>query len=254
MDKNIGLEDRLLFINDDIIIINKLAGEAMEGATGGMTDLPALLLQQFGTGNTESGEDSAGKPFVPVAVHRLDVPVTGCALFARNARAAAFLNNSFARPIDQEGRAEKYYWAVVELSPALFSLPDTGELVHWLRANPKKNKSTAFSEPTRHCKEAILRYRVRGKGKNYGFLEIELVTGRHHQIRAQLAALGLHIKGDIKYGARRSEKEGGIRLHSHALYFPDPSMPQNTIHVKASPPQQDNLWNDFAVPATECFA
>jgi 23S rRNA pseudouridine1911/1915/1917 synthase len=239
MDKRISLENRILFINDDMIIINKLAGEAMEGAADGMTDLPALLLRQFGT-----------KGFAPVAVHRLDVPVTGCALFARNAAAAAFLSNSFARTADQDGRAEKYYWAIVELSPAFSLLPDTGELIHWIIANPKKNKSTAFDKPTPHCKEAILRYRIRGKGKNHGFLEIELVTGRHHQIRAQLAALGLHIKGDIKYGARRSEKEGGIRLHSHALYFPDPSMPQNTIHVKAGPPLLDTLWNDFAaVPA-----
>ncbi|MDR2701792.1 MAG: RNA pseudouridine synthase [Spirochaetaceae bacterium] len=247
MEKHIGLENRLLFINDDVIVINKLAGEAMEGATEGMIDLPALLLRQFGAGEngTETGGKHDGKAFAPAAVHRLDVPVTGCALFARNTAAAAFLNNSFARTVDQEGRAEKYYWAIVELSPAFSALPDTGELVHWIRANPKKNKSAAFNKPAPHCKEAILRYRVRGKGRNYGFLEIELVTGRHHQIRAQLAALGLHIKGDIKYGARRSEKEGGIRLHSHALYFPDPSMPQNTIHVKAPPPLQDTLWCDF---------
>jgi len=247
MDEHISLENRLLFINNDVIVINKLAGEAMEGATERMIDLPSLVLRQFGT--VENGKETGGthneKAFAPVAVHRLDVPVTGCALFARNAGAAVFLNNVFARTVDQEGRAEKYYWAVVELSPAFSVLPDTGELIHWILANPKNNKSAAFDKPIPHGKEAILRYRIRGKGKNYGFLEIELVTGRHHQIRAQLAALGLHIKGDIKYGARRSEKDGGIRLHSHALYFPDPSMPQNTIHVKANPPLQDNLWSDF---------
>jgi len=248
MDNQTGLENRLLFINNDVIVVNKLAGEAMEGAGKGMTDLPALLLQQFGAGenSAEAGGTPNGETFTPTAVHRLDVPVTGCALFARNAAAAAFLSDSFARSVDQEGRAEKYYWAIVELSPAFSALPDTGELVHWIRANPKRNKSVAFNKPAPHCKEAMLRYRVRGKGKNYGFMEIELVTGRHHQIRAQLAALGIHIKGDVKYGARRSDKEGGIRLHAHSLYFPDPSRPQNTIHVKAIPPLQDALWNDFS--------
>jgi 23S rRNA pseudouridine1911/1915/1917 synthase len=239
MEKHISLENRILFINDDMIVVNKLAGEAMEGATKKMIDLPALLLQEFGT------VEDAGEGKAPVAVHRLDVPVTGCALFARNAGASAFLTNSFARTVDEEGRAEKYYWAIVELSPAFSALPDTGELVHWIQVNSKNNKSSAYDKPTPNCKEAMLRYRVRGKGKSYGFLEIELVTGRHHQIRAQLAAIGLHIKGDLKYGARRSEKEGGIRLHSHSLYFPNPASPQNTIHVQALPPLQDKLWADF---------
>jgi len=240
MGKTTDLESRLLFVNDDVIVVNKTAGEAMEGAKRGIIDLPKLLKEQFGT--VKKGGDKA---FAPAAVHRIDVPVTGCALFARNPKVAAFLGDSFARTVYQEGRAEKFYWAIVELSPAFSKLPDTGELVHWIQTNAKENKSTAYNTANSRRKEAILRYRVRGKGKSYGFLEIDLVTGRHHQIRAQLAALGIHIKGDLKYGAKRSEKNGGIRLHSHSLYFPDPSRPGNTIEVNATPPVQDKLWQDF---------
>jgi len=239
MGKIIDLEDRILFSNKDVIVVNKLAGEAMEGAKRGIVDLPALLKEQF------SQKMVKGKIYDPIAVHRLDVPVTGCALFARNAKSVTFLNKSFSRSVYQGGRAEKYYWAIVELSPSFSSLPDTGELVHWIQTNVKKNKSTAFNQPGAQRKEAILRYRIRGRGKSYGFFEIELVSGRHHQIRAQFAALGIHIKGDLKYGAKRSETGGGIRLHARSLYIPDPSVQGNVIKISADPPVMDKLWNDF---------
>ena len=241
MGKAVDLENRVLFINKDVVVVNKGAGEAMEGAGEGMADLEALLKEYLDEKN--DGE----KRFDPAAVHRLDVPVTGCALFARNPKALKFLNKSFSRNVYQGGRAEKYYWAVVELSPSFSALSDTGELAHWIQTNVKKNKSTAYSEPNTRRREAILRYRIRGRGKNYGFMELELVTGRHHQIRAQLAALDIHIKGDLKYGAKRSEKNGGIRLHARSLYFPDPSVKENFIQVTADPPVMDKLWEDFAV-------
>jgi len=239
MGKIIDLEDRILFSNKDVIVVNKLAGEAMEGAKRGIVDLPALLKEQF------PQKMIKGKVFIPTAVHRLDVPVTGCALFARNAKSITFLNRSFSRSVYQGGRAEKYYWAIVELSSSFSLLPDTGELVHWIQTNVKKNKSTAFKKSGINRKEAILRYRIRGRGKSYGFMEIELVSGRHHQIRAQLAALGIHIKGDLKYGAKRSETGGGIRLHARSLYIPDPSVQGNAIKISADPPFMDKLWNDF---------
>ena len=244
MGKNINLENRILFINKDVVVVNKSAGEAMEGAKRGIVDLPALLKEYVN--NEFAGKSkSRGKQFDPVAVHRLDVPVTGCALFARNAKSVTFLNKSFSRNMYEGGRAEKYYWAIVELSASFSALPDTGELAHWIQTNAKNNKSTAYDEPKDDRKDAILRYRIRGKGKTYGFMDIELVTGRHHQIRAQLAAIGIHIKGDLKYGARRSEKDGGIRLHARSLYFPDPSVPGNFIHVTADPPVVDKLWSMF---------
>jgi 23S rRNA pseudouridine1911/1915/1917 synthase len=236
----ITIEKRVLFVNDDIIVVNKRAGEAMEGAGKGMVDLPRLLREHYGTVNGKEGE------FAPTAVHRLDVPVSGCALFARTPEALVFLNNVFSRNAYQGGRAEKYYWAVIEKSRAIQNLAETGELVHWIQTNKKKNKSVAHDKKTAIRKEGILRYRLRGMGTHYVFIEIDLVTGRHHQIRAQFAALGLHIKGDLKYGAARSEKDGGIRLHARSLYFPDPSVPGNFIHVTADPPVMDRLWKSFA--------
>jgi 23S rRNA pseudouridine1911/1915/1917 synthase len=238
-EKTDSMEERILFINNDIIVVNKRAGEAMEGAGRGMVDLPKLLVERYGV------KKSKGKEFAPTAVHRLDVPVSGCALFARTPKALAFLNTVFSRNVYQGGRAEKYYWAVVEKSTASRDLAETGELVHWIQTNTKKNKSSAYDKKTSIRKEGILRYRITGTGKNYIFIEVELVTGRHHQIRAQLAALGLHIKGDLKYGAARSEKDGGIRLHARSLYFPDPSAPGNFIHVTADPPVMDRLWEHF---------
>jgi 23S rRNA pseudouridine1911/1915/1917 synthase len=230
-----GIErSRILYVSDHCLVINKRIGEAVEGAGEGMEDLPRLLAEQYGT------EKKGGKEFLPAAVHRLDVPVSGCALFARSSRAFSFLSAAFAG-----GRVEKYYWAVIENPPPSLDLPEVGELVHWIETNTKQNKSIAYAEKKPRRKMAVLRYRVKGRGKNYTFLELELVTGRHHQIRAQLAALGLHIKGDLKYGARRSEKEGGIRLHARSLYFPEPFLEQSMVHVSASPPLRDRLWRDF---------
>jgi 23S rRNA pseudouridine1911/1915/1917 synthase len=239
-NKQTAIEDRILLINDDIIVVNKLAGEAMEGAGKGQVDLPLLLAEHIGP--VKKGK---GKKIPPTAVHRLDVPVSGCALFARTPKALSFLNKAFAKTAFEAGRAEKYYWAVVENPKTLKQLPETGEYVHWIQTNTKQNKSTAYDKEASNRREAVLRYRLLEGGERYGFLELELVTGRHHQIRAQLAALGMPVKGDLKYGAARSEKNGGIRLHARSLYFPDPSVPGNCITVTADPPVMDNLWKDF---------
>ncbi|MDR3122506.1 MAG: RNA pseudouridine synthase, partial [Treponema sp.] len=124
---------------------------------------------------------------------------------------------------------------------------EQGELVHWLETDRKRNKTVAFVEAAPGRKKAELRYRIAGKGTHYLFLELELITGRRHQIRAQLAALGLHVKGDLKYGAKRSEKTGGIRLHAYSLRFPaPPGSPDQgeQILVTAPPPLRDRLWED----------
>ncbi|MDR2185039.1 MAG: RNA pseudouridine synthase [Treponema sp.] len=226
-------KSRILYVSDQCLVVNKIAGEAVEGAKEGMADLPALLAEQYGT--VKKGR---GKAFQPTAVHRLDVPVSGCTLFARTPKALSLLTGAFA-----EERAEKYYWAIIE-NPRE-DIPETGELIHWIGIDRKQNKSIAYNEKKQGRKEGILRYRIKGGGKNYLFMEIELVTGRHHQIRAQLAALGLYIKGDLKYGARRSEKGGGIRLHARSLYFPEPANNGDIVHVSALPPKRDKLWRDF---------
>jgi 23S rRNA pseudouridine1911/1915/1917 synthase len=226
----------IVFVNDDCVVVNKVPGESVEpllpSASVGMIDLPALLEARLGSPVT--------------AVHRLDVPVSGCVLFARNSRALSFLGKAFAASSQYRERlVEKIYWAVVEMPSR--DIPPSGDLVHWIAAG-KGDKSEAFDVEGKG-KRAELRYRVAGRGERYLFLEIDLRTGRHHQIRAQLARLGLHIKGDLKYGAKRSEREGGIRLHAYSLAFPDPSSPAGEaalIRVSAPPLRNDRLWEAFA--------
>ncbi|MDR2102003.1 MAG: RNA pseudouridine synthase [Treponema sp.] len=236
------IEDtRILYAGQDCMVINKLPGESAEPTdAGGMIDLPRILAAQFG----EAGGGQTGGPSFPAAVHRLDVPVSGCVLFARNPAAMASLSAAFS-----QGRAEKIYWAIIEMPPPgvvpAETPAETVELIHWIKTDVRRNKSIAYNEEGPGRKKAVLRYRVLGRGTRYLFLEIELITGRHHQIRAQLAALGLRIKGDLKYGSRRSEKNGGIRLHGFSLSFPSPADPEKIIRVSGEPPLQDPLWDAF---------
>jgi 23S rRNA pseudouridine1911/1915/1917 synthase len=234
------LASRILYQDDRFIIVNKLPGEAAENAGPGITELPQELRALFGEAGRELVLSAGERPIPITAVNRLDVPVSGCVLFARTAEALADANALF-----REGAVEKHYLAIVEMPEAsAVALPQSGELVHWLSEDGRRNKSTAFNEPGPLRKKAILRYRVSGRGERYLFLEIELVTGRRHQIRAQLAAMGLHIKGDLKYGARRSENTG-IRLHACSLSFRDPRGGGNDgglIRVSAPPPAMDRLW------------
>jgi 23S rRNA pseudouridine1911/1915/1917 synthase len=240
---------RILYKDDQCVVVNKLCGEAAEGAGAGMADLPALLA-----GALDAEAPDASKKnglFLPAAVHRLDVPVSGCCLFARTPRALAFLNNAFSQSSNWDGETkresliEKHYWAITEIPPNGKKVPDSAELVHWIKTDPRTNKSTAFDEVGADMKKGILRYRILGRGDRYLFFDVELITGRHHQIRAQFAKMGLHIKGDLKYGSKRSEKDGGIRLHAHSLSFPDPSANGKRISVNALPPLKDNLWEAF---------
>jgi 23S rRNA pseudouridine1911/1915/1917 synthase len=204
-----------------------------------MIDLPQLLLTTL-----KAQSEAQHHPALPVAVHRLDVPVSGCALFARTGTALTFLNNAF-----HGDTVKKYYWAIAEMPKDNSLFSDNGnkitELIHWIEFNSRRNRSIAHNEPGAGRKKAILRYRLTGKGRDYLFLEVELVTGRHHQIRAQFEQLGVHIKGDLKYGARRSEKNGGIRLHARSLSFSNPADGGNRIAVQADPPLRDNLWLAF---------
>ncbi len=211
----------------------------------GIVDLPKKLKEVFGA-RVELVE----------AVNRLDVPVTGCALFALSGSALAFLNACFST--DSAGKnssVEKIYWAIVEkpaerlcggmFSESPFNIQIEQTLTHWIETNSKTNKSFAFNEEKPYRKKAVLKYKIIGEGKNYLFVEVKLFSGRHHQIRAQLAAVGLHIKGDLKYGAKRSEKDGGIRLHARSLSFPAPLNKDKIICVTADPPQPDALWQAF---------
>jgi 23S rRNA pseudouridine1911/1915/1917 synthase len=213
-----------------------------------MADLPRLLASWLTVPEYPSAPAEDSLP-LPCAVHRLDVPVSGCTVFARTGAALRFLSEQF-----KNNRIGKYYWAIVEppesTAPPVPFLEDSAkgessELVHWLRFDSRKNKSFAYNEPGPDRKKAVLRCHRAGKGEKYFFLEIELITGRHHQIRAQLELLGLHIKGDLKYGAKRSENNGGIRLHARSISFPDPAGNGRRITVQAEPPLRDNLWLAF---------
>jgi len=233
------------------IAINKMCGEAVEGAGADMGDLPTMIQRCLGENALAHPEESladidiSGRLSVPVAVHRLDVPVTGCAVFALTQDALVLLNNAFAgkkSAAETNAAVEKRYWAIIEKPSA--EIPRAAKLTHWLLFDPKRNKSTAYDKPGPGRKKAALAYRVVGTGQHYLFLEIELLTGRHHQIRGQLERIGLHIKGDLKYGARRSEPNGGIRLHARSLAFPHPS-DGGIVTVRAEPPLMDNLWQAF---------
>jgi 23S rRNA pseudouridine1911/1915/1917 synthase len=229
--------NRVLWRNRDCMVINKLPGE------------PAERPFSLNAGDDDSG-GGAGEKGLWTPVHRLDVPVSGCLLLARTPQATAFVSAAFSRT--GEGIVEKRYWAVVELPPEGLPLPPGGqwiEAVHWIVTDSKRNKSTAYTENKKGSKKAALRWRLVGRGDRYLFIEVDLFTGRHHQIRAQFAALGLRVKGDLKYGARRSEPGGGIRLHASALAFPDPLNPGETVHVRGLPPVMDNLWSAFAEAA-----
>ncbi|MDR0567910.1 MAG: RNA pseudouridine synthase [Spirochaetaceae bacterium] len=216
-----------MYADENCLVINKRCGEAVGGTRGAIAELPYLLGDYCGVGG-----------FQPVAAHRLDVPVSGACVFARNPESAAFLSDAFAR-----GLTEKYYWAVLEKPSGAFALPESGTLTHWITADGKRNKSFAHSEAVSDSKKGELRYRILGYGERYFFMEIQLITGRHHQIRCQLAAEGLRIKGDLKYGASRSEPSGGIKLHSRRIAFPDPARSGERICVSAPPPSPDKLWS-----------
>jgi 23S rRNA pseudouridine1911/1915/1917 synthase len=258
------LSGRILYCDANCVVVNKAAGEAVEGAGKGMIDLPKLLAEQMPGLNVPPALPEGDVLALPTAVHRLDVPVSGCVAFARTGTALRSLNNAFSGNM-----VEKRYWAIVEQPKdrgvcqwieGLSS--EFTEIIHWIQFEPqpspargegspldrRKNKSIAHNEQSRGRKKAVLRCHLAGRGRDYLFLEIDLVTGRHHQIRAQLEKLGLHIKGDLKYGARRSERNGGIRLHARLLSFPrmgesGPDIPR--ITARAEPLVIDNLWQAF---------
>jgi 23S rRNA pseudouridine1911/1915/1917 synthase len=218
---------RVLWHDGDCCVINKLPGENPEDPV------------KF--------EDSLYPRGAWRAVHRLDVPVSGCLLLTCTPKAASYFSALFSSA-GARGEVEKRYWAITEIPPSGVTLP--GETwtayTHWIVSDAVRNKSIAYTEEKKGGKKAVLSLRLAGRGDKYLFIEVDLLTGRHHQIRAQLAALGLRVKGDLKYGARRSEPEGGIRLHAASLAFPGFPDSRETVRVSAGPPVMDRLWSAFA--------
>jgi 23S rRNA pseudouridine1911/1915/1917 synthase len=167
-------------------------------------------------------------------VHRLDRPVSGLVVFAKTSKALARMNEMF-----RNGDVHKTYWAITKSTPE--NIED--ELVHWLVRNEKQNKSYAYDHEVPNSKKAILRYKVISKSDNYTLIEVQLMTGRHHQIRCQLANMGCPIKGDLKYGAKRSNPDGSISLLARSVSFVHP-VSKKKISVVAPLPE-DNLWKSF---------
>lgn len=227
MSKIISNKDNLQVIYEDnhIIIVNKRAGDIVQGDKTG--DKP---LSDVVKGYLKEKYNKPGNVYLGV-VHRLDRPTTGIVLFAKTSKALPRLNKLFA-----EKKANKTYWALVKNEPPKPS--DT--LIHWLIKNPKNNKSTAFIKDTEGSKKAILHYKILKKLDNFYLLEILLETGRHHQIRSQLSSIGCPIKGDLKYGFNRSNKDASISLHARQLEFTHP-VSKDTISVVAPLPI-DPLW------------
>lgn len=167
-------------------------------------------------------------------VHRLDRPVGGIVLFARTSKALTRLNKMF-----QDKEVQKTYWAVVEQKPR--EIEET--LVHYLKKNQEKNKSRGYDKEVKGSKRCELDYKMLGRSKNYYYLEIKPKTGRHHQIRVQLSAIGCVIKGDVKYGGKRTNRDGSIHLHARCLEFVHP-VKNEPIKIVANPPS-DPLWDEF---------
>tara|TARA_R110002051_G_scaffold289075_1_gene352021 strand:- start:48478 stop:49176 length:699 start_codon:yes stop_codon:yes gene_type:complete len=217
---------QILHEDNHVIIVNKRAGDIVQGDKTGDKPLSDVVKSYIAEKYNKQGNVYLG------VVHRLDRPTTGVVLFAKTSKALPRLNKLFA-----EKTAHKTYWALVKNAPPI---PED-RLVHWLKKNPKNNKSTAYKKEIEGSKKAILSYKVIKKLDNFYLLEVDLETGRHHQIRTQLAAIGCPIKGDLKYGFDRSNKDASISLHARILSFIHP-VKKEALTVKAPLPK-DPLWD-----------
>jgi len=219
----------IIYEDNHLIAVNKNCHEIVQGDKTGDTPLSEKLKVYL-----KEKYAKQGNVFVGVT-HRLDRPVTGVVIFAKTSKALARMNDMF-----RDGDLKKTYWAIVKNCPQ----EQEGTLTHWLKRNEKQNKSYAYDDEKPSSKKATLNYRLISHSEKYFLLEIDLKTGRHHQIRCQLAKIGCPIKGDLKYGAERSNPDGGISLHARNAIFIHPVSKQ-IIEITANIPE-DNLWRTLA--------
>lgn len=217
---------QVLYEDNHVIIVNKRPGDIVQGDKTGDAPLSEVVKEYIKHKYNKPGNVYLG------VVHRLDRPTSGIVLFSKTSKALPRLNKLF-----KEKDAKKTYWAIVKNMPP----KEKDILVHYLKRNPKQNKSYAHLKEVPESKRAILDYRIIKQLDNYYLLEIDLQTGRHHQIRSQFSAIGSPIKGDLKYGFDRSNKDASIHLHARKLAFTHP-VSKEEIEVIASPPE-DPLWN-----------
>jgi len=232
---------QVLYEDNHIIVVYKQSGEIIQGDKTGDKPLSETIKAWIKEKYAKPGNVFLG------VVHRLDRPVSGLVVFAKTSKALSRLNDMF-----RNGEVKKTYWAMVQTAP---DVPEA-TLTNWLVRNEKQNKSYAYDHDVPNAKQAILKYKTIGHTERYTLLEINLLTGRHHQIRALLAAHGMPVRGDLKYGAMRSNPGGGIDLHARSLTFTHPigREPRNTVHIIAPPPA-GVLWTLFgeaveALPAS----
>lgn len=222
--------DDILYEDNHLLVVNKHCGDLVQPDPSGESALEDQIKAYIKRRDAKPGAVFLG------VVHRIDRPVSGAVLFAKTSKALARLNEMI-----RQGEIHKTYWAITENRPE----PEEGELRHYILRDPKTNRSKAFQSPHAGGKEALLRYRMIGSSTNYTLVEVDLLTGRHHQIRAQLSKIGCPIRGDLKYGARRSNPDGGISLHSRCVEFLHP-VRKEPVRVVAPVPAGDNLWAFFS--------
>lgn len=215
----------VIYEDNHIIIVNKSSGEIVQGDKTGDTPLVEIVRAYIKEKYNKPGNVFCG------LTHRLDRPVSGVVIFAKTSKALERINNML-----KNHEIKKTYWAIVKNPPK----NNEGTLVNYLVRNEKQNKSYAYNTEKTNSKRAELNYKVIGKSDNYTLLEVNLITGRHHQIRCQLAAMGCPIKGDLKYGFDRSNRDGSISLHARSVEFTHP-VSKELIHVEAPTPE-DTLW------------
>ena len=216
----------ILYEDNHLVIVNKKAGEIVQGDKTGDTPLSDIVKDWLKEKHNKPGNVYLG------VVHRLDRPVSGVVLFAKTSKALPRLNKMFA----EHNKVNKTYWAIVQNRPR----EPQGTLTHWLTRQEKNNTARAYDREVPGSKKAVLDYELIASGDRYHLLEIHLHTGRHHQIRCQLAKIGCPIKGDLKYGAPRSNPDGSISLHARTLTLEHP-VNHESISVTAPVPD-DKLW------------
>lgn len=220
---------KVLYEDNHIIIVYKESGEIVQGDKTGDTPLSDTVKEWL-----RAKYDKPGNVYLGV-VHRLDRPVAGIVVFGKTSKATSRLSRMF-----RDGEVHKTYWAIVGNRPA----KESGTLTNWIVRNERINKSFVYDKEVKNSKKAILEYRVIGVGERYTLLEVKLLTGRHHQIRCQLAHIGCPIRGDLKYGAPRSNPDGSISLLSHKVEFEHP-VSHKQISV-VSPLPEGRLWRELA--------
>lgn len=216
----------VLFEDNHLLIVNKKSGDIVQADRTGDKPLSEVVKEYIKEKYNKPGEVFLG------VVHRLDRPTSGLIIFARTTKALERLNKML-----RDRLISKTYWAIIKNNPK--KVKDT--LVHFLKKNYKNNKSTVFIKKTEGSKKAVLHYFVSKKLDNYSLLEIDLDTGRHHQIRAQLSFIGSPIKGDLKYGASRSNKDNSIHLHARKICFVHPVSKENISLLAPTP--DEVIWN-----------